>query len=74
MTDKLPEHDPKLTFMNENGDELGSLNFSGSALTFEGNAEQSALLFINIVDELFQKRLMQEYSRGYEDGKNFTNK
>jgi len=66
---KLPDHEPKLTFMNLDGDELGTLNFSGSALTFEGNAEQSALLFINIVDELFKKRLMQEYSRGFEDGK-----
>jgi len=74
MSDKLPEHDPKLTFMNENGDELGSLNFSGSALSFEGNAEQSALLFINIVDKLFQERLVHEYARGYEDGKNFTKK
>ena len=69
---KLPEHDPKLTFMNVDGDEIGVLSFEGSCMTFEGNAEESALLFMDVVNQLFQKYLMHEYSRGFEDGKDFT--
>jgi len=67
---KPPEHGNQLTFYNSDGDEVGVLDFSGPGLSFEGVAEASAILFMTWVGEMFKQRLMQEYQRGYREGKN----
>ncbi len=67
---KPPEHGSQLTFYNSDGDEVGVLDFSGPGLAFEGVAEASAILFMTWVGEMFKQRLMQEYQRGYREGKN----
>ena len=67
---KLPEHNSRLVFFNQDGDEVGVLDFSGPGLAFEGVAEASAILFMTWVGEMFKQRLMQEYQRGYREGKN----
>jgi hypothetical protein len=67
---KPPEHNSRLVFFNQEGDEVGVLDFSGPGLAFEGVAEASAILFMTWVGEMFKQRLMQEYQRGYREGKN----
>lgn len=67
---KPPEHENKLTFYNKDGEDVGVLDFSGPGLAFEGVAEASAILFMTWVGEMFKQRLMQEYQRGYREGKN----
>lgn len=59
-----------LTFhrAGDNGaEEVGRLDFNGPALIFEGNAEESALVFIDWIAKAFEGRLKEEYQRGYED-------
>ncbi len=48
-------------------EEVGRLDFNGPALVFEGNAEESALVFIDWIAKTFEGRLKEEYQRGYED-------
>ena len=49
------------------GPKVGSLDFNGPALVFEGDAEESAKVFIDVVATYFAARLKEEYQRGYED-------
>ena len=65
-----PKHN--ITFNNADNVEIGTIDFKGSSLKFEGNAEESAIVFMNWVNKIFQARLKQEYDRGYKDGKDFT--
>lgn len=46
---------------------VGTLDFNGPALVFEGDAEESAKVFIDWVATYFATRLREEYQRGYED-------
>jgi hypothetical protein len=66
---KLPKTGGKIHFINEDGDEIGVLDFTSSCLAFEGNAEQSAIKFMEQVGNQYQHRLRQEYSKGYRAGK-----
>lgn len=52
-------------FHNEQG-QVGALDFNGPALKFEGNAEESAKVFIDWVAKSFAGRLSEEYARGYQ--------
>lgn len=56
-----------------NGDVIGGLDFNGPALKFEGNAEESAKVFIDWIATAFKGRLDEEYKRGFEDGKKERN-
>jgi ribosomal protein S6E (S10) len=71
---KLPKHNSKMSFMNQDGDEIGVMDFNGAHLTFEGNADESAVVFMDAVSTVFQYRLMLEYNKGYKAGKDFTSK
>ena len=68
-TAKLPKHESKISFYNQDGEEIGVLDFHNACLGFEGNAEQSAIVFMQLVGNLYQHRLRQEYSKGYRAGK-----
>jgi hypothetical protein len=48
---------------------VARLDFNGPALQFAGNAEEGALLFINWATTIFDQRLKDEYTRGYNDAK-----
>jgi hypothetical protein len=61
--------DSKISLVNKEGYEIGVLDFSSSFLAFEGNAEQSAIAFMQLVGNEFQERLRREYSKGYRAGK-----
>jgi hypothetical protein len=65
---KLPKHTSKIHFYNQDGDEIGVLDFHSACLGFEGNVEESAIKFLEQVGNLYQHRLRQEYSKGYRAG------
>jgi hypothetical protein len=63
-----------LTFHNNRdtgglGKQVGKLDFNGPQLVFEGDAEESAKVFIDWIAKSFKGRLDEEYKRGYEDAK-----
>jgi hypothetical protein len=62
-----PNHN--MTFTNQEGIQVGTLDFNGPYMTFEGNAEESARTFFNFVASYFDQRLKEEYTRGYDDAK-----
>lgn len=61
-----------LVFRNQDGEEIGVLDFHSACLAFDGNAEASAVVFMEQVGNLYQHRLRQEYSKGYRAGRAFT--
>ena len=68
----IPKQNYSISFhrAGDNGfivEEVGRLDFNGPALVFEGNAEESAKVFIDWVAKSFEGRLKEEYQRGYED-------
>ena len=71
---KFPKHNSKISFYNQNGDEVGAMDFNGAYLTFEGNADESAIVFMDCISTVFQYRLQLEYNKGYKAGKDFTKK
>jgi len=56
-----PNH--TFTFNNTNG-AVGHLNFNGDTMVFTGDADESAKVFLTLVDFYFQQRLKGEYKRG----------
>ena len=66
---RSPKPNYNIIFHNENGEEVGVLDFNGPGLSFEGNAEESAIVFMTWVGKMFSKRLDEEYKRGMADGK-----
>jgi hypothetical protein len=69
MTFEFPKPNHNITFHNAEGHEVGSLDFNGPGLAFEGVAEMSAIVFMDWVSKKFQARLQEEYDKGYKDGK-----
>ena len=69
---KFPKHNSKMSFYNQDGDEVGVLDFTGAHLTFEGNADESAIVFMDNISTVFQYRLQLEYNKGYKAGRDFT--
>ena len=49
------------------GKQVGKLDFNGPQLVFEGDAEESAKVFIDWIATAFKGRLEEEYMRGYGD-------
>lgn len=49
---------------------VGQLDFNGPEMVFEGDAEESAKVFINWIAHAFKGRLEEEYKRGFNDAKN----
>jgi hypothetical protein len=62
-----PNHN--ITFTNNEGYEVGTMDFNGPGLVFEGIAEESAIVFMDWVSKVFHQRLKEEYDRGFADGK-----
>ena len=66
---KMPKHNSVLKFFNQDGDEVGMLDFNGPGLSFEGVADLSAITFMDHVSKQFRARLKDEYDKGFKDGK-----
>ena len=49
------------------GKEVGKFDFNGPQMLFEGDAEESAKVFVDWVANTFKGRLIEEYKRGFED-------
>jgi hypothetical protein len=62
-----PKHN--LVFTNSEGHEVGTLDFDGPGLAFEGVANESAIVFMDWISKVFQQRLKDEYDRGVADGR-----
>jgi len=52
-----------MTFHSPDNTLLGTLDFNGSSLKFEGSAEDSAKVFIDWIAEVFSGRLAEERER-----------
>jgi hypothetical protein len=66
----FPKPSHNLIFHNPKGEMIGTMDFNGSAMIFEGNAEESSLVFIDWISKAFAQRLKEEYDRGYKDAQN----
>lgn len=66
---ELPKHNSVIKFFNQDGDEVGMLDFNGPGLSFEGVADLSAITFMDHVSKRFMARLQEEYDKGFKDGK-----
>ena len=64
FTNIKPNH--AIRFANSDG-WIGTLDFNGSSMTFEGNAEESAMEMFNFLANFFSTRLEEEYKRGQND-------
>ena len=69
MTFEVPKPNHNITFNNAEGFEVGTLDFNGPGLSFEGVADESAIVFMDWISKVFQQRLKDEYDRGFADGK-----
>jgi hypothetical protein len=56
--------DYSMKFTNPDGQIIGTLDFNGWVMTFDGAAEESAMIFFHHVSQMFSKRLDEEYQRG----------
>lgn len=72
LRDLKPNH--SITFHRQSADgtinannKVGTLDFNGPTLVFEGDAEESAKVFVEWIATCFAARLKEEYQRGYED-------
>ena len=61
--------DYSMKFLNPEVELIGKLDFNGWVMTFDGNAEESAINFFHIVSQMFSKRLDEEYQRGLTERK-----
>jgi hypothetical protein len=66
-TMKTPKTNYSITFQNTDGEAIGKLDFNGPGLEFEGNAEMSAIIFVDWVAKTWSGRLKEEYERGLKD-------
>ena len=66
---ELPKPKYNIIFHNNEGYVVGTLDFNGPGLYFEGNAEEGAIVFMDWISKIFQQRLKDEYDRGFADGK-----
>jgi len=69
MKGRIIEDDYLIGFIDEDGDVIGELDFRERVMKFEGNAEQSAVLFLVHISGMFSRRLYEEYQRGLTEGK-----
>jgi hypothetical protein len=60
-----PNH--TLTFQKD-GVAVGALDFNGPIMEFTGQADESAKIFIEALQSMFNARLKEEYERGLKDG------
>ena len=58
-----------MQFKNPDGQIIGTLDFNGWVMTFEGAAEESAIKFFHLVSQMFSQRLDEEYQRGLNERK-----
>ena len=58
LSDTKPNHN--VTFHNQDGKQIGALDFNGPEMTFTGDADESAKIFFDLIAGWFKARLEQE--------------
>jgi len=58
LSDTKPNHN--VTFHNQDGKQIGELNFNGPEMVFTGDADESAKVFFDWIAKSFKARLEQE--------------
>jgi hypothetical protein len=58
FTNTKPSHN--IIFHNQDGKQVGALNFNGPEMTFTGDADESAKVFFDFIARSFKARLEQE--------------
>jgi hypothetical protein len=58
IRDFKPNHN--VTFHNQDGKQVGELNFNGPEMVFTGDADESAKIFFDLIAGWFKERLDQE--------------
>ena len=58
FTDIKPNHN--MTFHNQDGKQVGTLDFNGPEMVFTGDADESAKVFFDFIAGWFKERLEQE--------------
>jgi hypothetical protein len=53
---------------SKEGKTVGTLDWNGSEMVFQGNLAPSTRVFFDYLAQCFQQRLQQEYTNGYQDG------
>jgi hypothetical protein len=66
---EIPKPNHNITFTNADGHQVGTLDFNGPGLEFEGVANESAIVFMDWISRVFQQRLKDEYDKGFAAGK-----
>lgn len=61
--------DYSMKFTNPEGKTIGTLDFNGWVMTFDGAADESAINFFYKVSQMFSQRLDEEYQRGLNERK-----
>jgi hypothetical protein len=62
-----PDH--VFRFFDVDQKEIGRLDFNGPTVKFEGNAEESAKLFFDLLVQYLQKRLEEEREAGRREAR-----
>lgn len=68
FTATKPNH--MLTFHNKDQKKVGSFDFNGAEMHFEGDVSESGQIFVDWVANAFKTRLDEEYQRGRKDAMN----
>lgn len=58
LSDAKPNHN--ITFHNQDGKQVGELNFNGPEMVFNGDMNESAKVFFDFIATAFKARLEQE--------------
>jgi len=70
-TEKLPTLNFKPNYsiyFHRGNEQVGMLDFNGPEMTFSGDMDESAILFIEVIANSFKARLEQERAVGYREG------
>ena len=64
----LEQPKPNYTLkFQKDGREVGILDFNGPIMEFTGQADESAKIFVETLQNMFAGRLKEEYERGRKD-------
>ena len=67
FTFRAPDTNCRMIFNRMDGTTIGTLDFSGPKMVFTGDAEDSAMIFMDHIARVFAGRLAKEYEAGREN-------
>ena len=64
---EFPKPNYNIRFHNAGNEQVGMMDFNGEGLEFEGNASESAIVFINWIAQAFEGRLKDERNKARQE-------